>query len=67
MRMKKIAIVENLIANRPSGTSIGSLPHSNGSALTARVPARRDEVTGCRGARPPPRPRTANTIRIGTM
>jgi hypothetical protein len=32
MMMKKIAIVENLIANRPSDTSIGSLPHSNGEA-----------------------------------
>ena len=32
--MKKIAIVENLMANRPSETSIGSLPHSNGSAFT---------------------------------
>ena len=34
MRMKKIATVENLIANLPSATSIGSLPHSNGSAFT---------------------------------
>ena len=34
IRMKKMAIVENLIANRPSATAIGSLPHSNGSAFT---------------------------------
>ena len=33
--MKKMAIVENLIANRPSGSAIGSLPHSKGSIFTA--------------------------------
>jgi len=31
--MKKIAIVENLMAKRPSGRATGSLPHSNGSIL----------------------------------
>ena len=30
IRMKKIAMVENLMANRPSAISSGSLPHSNG-------------------------------------
>ncbi len=34
IKMKKMAIIENLMAKRPSETSIGSLPHSNGSAFT---------------------------------
>src|SRR2546430_2588923 len=38
IRMKKMATVENLIANRPSDTAIGSLPHSNGSAFTGVGP-----------------------------
>src|SRR5262249_36870112 len=38
IRMNKMAIVENLIANLPSATSIGSLPHSNGSDFTRHTP-----------------------------
>src|SRR3989338_5886881 len=33
--MKKMAMVENLMAKRPSGSAIGSLPHSKGSILAA--------------------------------
>src|SRR5215470_10632127 len=65
MRMKKIATVENLIAKRPSDTSIGSLPHSNGSALTG-VSRRGAMREGMKSSAPATAAPTANTSRIGT-
>ena len=35
--MKKMAMVENLMAKRPSGSITGSLPHSKGSCFTGEV------------------------------
>src|SRR5215813_12690611 len=63
--MKKIAIVENLMAKRPSGSATGSLPHSNGSSFTAvtRLGAMRD---GMPRSAPPTTAAAANTSRIGT-
>src|SRR5712691_6558489 len=62
--MKKIAIVENLIAKRPSGSAIGSLPHSNGSILTAEW--RRGAISsGMPMSAPPTSAETAKTMRIG--
>src|SRR5262245_53277262 len=65
IRMKRIATVENLIAKRPSDTSIGSLPHSNGSAFTG-VSRRGATSEGMKSSAPATAAPTANTSRIGT-
>src|SRR5262249_47281582 len=64
MMMKKMAIVENLIANFPSASSIGSLPHSNGSALT-RVGRRGAIRLGSSTSAPATSAEKAKTISIG--
>src|SRR5262245_11750524 len=63
--MKKMAIVENLMAKRPSGSATGSLPHSNGSSFTgvSRFGAISD---GMPRRAPPTTAATANTRRIET-
>src|SRR5262244_1639102 len=63
--MKKMAMVENLMAKRPSGRATGSLPHSNGSILT-REGRRGAMRAGIPRRAPPTRAETANTIKIGT-
>src|SRR5262245_1187104 len=63
-RMKKMAIVENLIANFPSATSMGSLPHSNGSAFT-RVGRRGAIRLGSSTSAPATSAEMAKTISIG--
>lgn len=65
IRMKKIAIVENLIAKRPSATSIGSLPHSNGCAFTA-VSRRGAMRCGIQISAPATAAAKANTMTTGT-
>ena len=64
-RMKKIAMVENLMAKRPSGSAIGSFPHSNGAILIAEY--RRGAMReGMPRSAPATSAATANTIRIET-
>src|SRR6266545_568411 len=63
--MKKIAMVENLIANRPSGSATGSLPHSKGSSFTAV--GRAGAISrGMPSSAPAIAAATTNTMRIGT-
>src|SRR5499426_2764594 len=64
MMMKKIAIVENLMAKRPSVTAIGSLPHSNGAAFTG-VSRRGAIRLGMNRSALATSAANANTIRIG--
>src|ERR687892_168380 len=64
MMMKRIATVENLIAKRPSATSIGSLPHSNGAALTG-VSRRGATSDGMNSSAPATAAPNAKTARIG--
>ena len=64
IRMKKIAMVENLMANRPSATPIGSLPHSNGAAFTGVI--RRGAISeGMKSRAPATAAANANTMRSG--
>ena len=60
----KMAIVENLIAKRPSASSIGSLPHSNGSAFTG-VSRRGASRLGRSTSAPATRAEMAKTMSIG--
>src|SRR5215471_9929736 len=64
MMMKKMAIVENLMAKRPSVTAIGSLPHSNGAAFTG-VSRRGAIRLGMNRSALATSAANANTIRIG--
>jgi len=64
MMMKRIATVENLMANRPSATAIGSLPHSKGSAFTG-VSRRGAISVGINRSAPATSAPNANTMRIG--
>ena len=64
MMMKKIAIVENLMAKRPSDTSIGSLPHSKGALFTG-VSRRGAIRVGMNRSAPATSAANANTMRIG--
>src|SRR5215813_12402295 len=63
--MKKMAMVENLIAKRPSGRATGSLPHSKGSILI-REGRRGAMRAGIPRRAPATSADTANTIKIGT-
>src|SRR5947208_8186776 len=64
IKMKKMAIIENLMAKRPSETSIGSLPHSNGSAFTG-VSRRGASRLGRSTSAPATRAEMAKTMSIG--
>src|SRR5215813_5289841 len=59
--MKKMAMVENLMAKRPSGRATGSLPHSNGSILI-REGRRGAMRAGIPRRAPPTRAETSNSI-----
>src|SRR5262245_43986486 len=63
--MKKMAVVENLMAKRPSGSAIGTLPHSNDSSFTG-VTRRGPSTVGSHDSRPATPAQIARTIRIGT-
>src|SRR6266511_1487655 len=61
--MKKMAMVENLMAKRPSGSATGSFPHSNGSSLTRE--SRLGAINaGMPSKAPATSAATANTMRI---
>src|SRR5215471_15589389 len=63
-KMKTSSMVENLIANLPSATSIGSFPHSNGSDFTGE--SRRGAIRlGRSTSAPATSAEKAKTISIG--
>src|SRR5215467_9624830 len=68
--MKKMAMVENLMAKRPSGSATGSLPHSKGSIFTREGGHREHHQNrnvfhlGSGGERPPLLPRSPPSPRF---